>query len=248
MPGTVKALRMHSGWILTASPGWRCWYWSPYYKWRNLCPFKWHLWRNKTRVRMQRTELGLSTKLACLMHSPTKVTRVLRFAILARGVGMEEEAGEIREGLFCPAWTWASEKQGTIRKFYGKDMCFQKTLLLAERRMDWRKQNGITPMFPSCFVGLSGLKSRILFFGLFRLNLYVPIMIRKAFNTKSNPRGCTKSTSLATPHCAVLSRSVVSNSLRPYELYPTRLLCPWDSPGKNTEVGCHALFQGIFPT
>ena len=27
-----------------------------------------------------------------------------------------------------------------------------------------------------------------------------------------------------------------------------RLLCPWDSLGKNTGVGCHALFQGIFPT
>ena len=25
-------------------------------------------------------------------------------------------------------------------------------------------------------------------------------------------------------------------------------LCPWDSPGKNTGVGCHFLFQGIFPT
>ena len=29
---------------------------------------------------------------------------------------------------------------------------------------------------------------------------------------------------------------------------PARLLCPWDSPGKNTGVGCHALFQGIFLT
>ena len=28
---------------------------------------------------------------------------------------------------------------------------------------------------------------------------------------------------------------------------PTRLLCPWDSPGKNTGVGCCALLQGIFP-
>jgi len=28
----------------------------------------------------------------------------------------------------------------------------------------------------------------------------------------------------------------------------TRLLCPWDSPDKNTGVGCHALLQGIFPT
>ena len=27
-----------------------------------------------------------------------------------------------------------------------------------------------------------------------------------------------------------------------------RLLCPWDLPGKNTEVGCHFLLQGIFPT
>ena len=26
------------------------------------------------------------------------------------------------------------------------------------------------------------------------------------------------------------------------------LLCPGDSPGKNTEVGCHALLHGIFPT
>ena len=31
-------------------------------------------------------------------------------------------------------------------------------------------------------------------------------------------------------------------------LEPTRLLCPWDSPGKNTGVGCHALLQRIFPT
>ena len=31
-------------------------------------------------------------------------------------------------------------------------------------------------------------------------------------------------------------------------LQPTRLLCPWDSPGKNTVVGCCFLLQGIFPT
>ena len=29
---------------------------------------------------------------------------------------------------------------------------------------------------------------------------------------------------------------------------PTRLFCPWDFPGKNTEVGYHFLLQGIFPT
>ena len=48
--------------------------------------------------------------------------------------------------------------------------------------------------------------------------------------------------------CAVLSRSVMSNSLRPHGLHPGRLLCPRDSPGKNTGVGCCALLQGIFPT
>ena len=48
--------------------------------------------------------------------------------------------------------------------------------------------------------------------------------------------------------CAVPSRSVMSNSVWPCGLLPTRLLCPWDSPGKNTGVGCHALLQGIFPT
>ena len=29
---------------------------------------------------------------------------------------------------------------------------------------------------------------------------------------------------------------------------PARLLCPWDSPGNNTGVSCHVLFQEIFPT
>ena len=33
-----------------------------------------------------------------------------------------------------------------------------------------------------------------------------------------------------------------------HELQPTRLLCPSDFPGKNTEVGCHFFLQGIFPT
>ena len=44
------------------------------------------------------------------------------------------------------------------------------------------------------------------------------------------------------------SRSVVFDSLRPHGLQPTRLLCPWDSPGKSTGVGCHSLLQGIFLT
>ena len=37
--------------------------------------------------------------------------------------------------------------------------------------------------------------------------------------------------------------SVMSNSLRPHELYS-----PWNSPGQNTGVGSFSLLQGIFPT
>ena len=35
----------------------------------------------------------------------------------------------------------------------------------------------------------------------------------------------------------------MSDSVRPHRRQPTRLLCPWDSPGKNTGVGCHFLLQ-----
>ena len=35
-----------------------------------------------------------------------------------------------------------------------------------------------------------------------------------------------------------VSRSVVSDSLRPHGPQPVRLLCPWNSPGKNVRVGC----------
>ena len=37
----------------------------------------------------------------------------------------------------------------------------------------------------------------------------------------------------------------MSDSVRPQRPPPTRLRCPWDSPGKNTGVGCHFLLQRI---
>ena len=45
---------------------------------------------------------------------------------------------------------------------------------------------------------------------------------------------------LVTPLCLTLCD--------PHGLQPSRLLCPWDSPGKNTGVGVHFLLQRIFPT
>ena len=51
--------------------------------------------------------------------------------------------------------------------------------------------------------------------------------------------------------CAVVSCSVASNSLQPYGLQPTRLLCPWGFSRQEYWGGLpwtHALLQGIFPT
>ena len=43
--------------------------------------------------------------------------------------------------------------------------------------------------------------------------------------------------------CCCCVTSVVSDSVRPHRRQPTRLPHPWDSPGKNTGVGCHFLLQ-----
>ena len=43
--------------------------------------------------------------------------------------------------------------------------------------------------------------------------------------------------------CCCCIASVVSDSVRPHRRQPTRLPGPWDSPGKNTGVGCQFLLQ-----
>ena len=43
-----------------------------------------------------------------------------------------------------------------------------------------------------------------------------------------------------------VTHSIVSDSLWPHGPQPSRLLCPWNSPDKNTGVGSHSLLQGIF--
>ena len=55
---------------------------------------------------------------------------------------------------------------------------------------------------------------------------------------------CWSGVPLASPY----TPSVMSDSLQPCGLQPTRLLPPWDSPGENSGVGCHFLLQEIFPT
>ena len=57
---------------------------------------------------------------------------------------------------------------------------------------------------------------------------------------------CLNGSLLLTLLCPAASG--MSDSLWPRGLHPARLLCPWDSPVKNTGVGSHALLQVIFPT
>ena len=49
-------------------------------------------------------------------------------------------------------------------------------------------------------------------------------------------------------HCCCLVSKSCPTLLIPFGLYPARLFCLWDFPGKNTGVGCHFLLQEIFPT
>lgn len=174
MPGTVQALRMHSGWTSQQAQDGGADIDPPITNEETCVPLsdtcgetrhEWE-WRGQNWAWAQSS---------LTMHSPTQVTRVLRFGILARGVGMEGEAGKIREGLFCPAWTWASWETGNHQKILsGKDMCFQKTLL--QKNEEWTGGNKWNHVYvPILFVGLSGPKSRILFFGLFHLLTFMSL-------------------------------------------------------------------------
>ena len=68
----------------------------------------------------------------------------------------------------------------------------------------------------------------------------------RAWHGGRNPRFVGWKTLLSFYSVCVLSCSVMSDSLQPME--PARLLCPWNSPGKNTGVGYRSLLWGIFLT
>ena len=77
-----------------------------------------------------------------------------------------------------------------------------------------------------------------------------PSLLQQVFQTLELKRGLLHCrwiffTSWVTVRAHWLSRVWL---LGPHGLWPTRLLCPWDFPGKNTRVGCHSLLQGIFLT
>ena len=71
----------------------------------------------------------------------------------------------------------------------------------------------------------------------------------KHFNSKLKLKCVKRENMLKSVHCCCcVVDKLCPTLLRPCGLQPARFLCPWDSPGKNTGVGCHALLQGIFLT
>ena len=65
------------------------------------------------------------------------------------------------------------------------------------------------------------------------------------WTTREVPQGHCSFTTVFPPCCCCCCQvaSVVFNSVQPHRWQPTRLPRPWDSPGKNTGVGCHFLLQ-----
>ena len=74
---------------------------------------------------------------------------------------------------------------------------------------------------------------------------YLNMGEKKSRNCISNKRRYV--TKLRFGCCCLFAKSCPT-LLQPQGLQPTRFLCPWDFPGKNTGVVCHFLLQGIFPT
>ena len=77
---------------------------------------------------------------------------------------------------------------------------------------------------------------KILFYfqSIFRIHFALCQCLSSRFATNSSCCCCCR--------CCYVA-SVMSDSVRPQGRQPTRLPCPWDSPVKNTGVGCHFLLQ-----
>ena len=90
------------------------------------------------------------------------------------------------------------------------------------------------------------LKSFLCFYLFVGSTCFVLCRNRKLLNGNTDPKLCliisSKSKQLCCCCCCYVT-SVMSDSVRPHRRQPTRLRRPWDSPGKNTGVGCHFLLQ-----
>ena len=83
----------------------------------------------------------------------------------------------------------------------------------------------------------------------FTASLFIIVKKRKLLKCLSTDEWINKMWRIHKTECCVCVLAAQSGlTLQPYGLWPSRLLCPWDSPGKDTGVGCHSLHQRNFPT
>ena len=79
---------------------------------------------------------------------------------------------------------------------------------------------------------------------IFFKNVHISFKILKCFKSLFQQIGFWEYSLISSKQDSVKwSCSVVSDSLQSHELYPTRLLHPWNFPGKSTAVGCHFLLK-----
>ena len=80
---------------------------------------------------------------------------------------------------------------------------------------------------------------------MFKEEIYLSesnIALKKKYTTPVSLQFCQNLSNAAAAAAAKLLQ-LCPTLLRPHRQQPTRLLCPWDYPGKNTGVGCHFLLQ-----
>ena len=140
-------------------------------------------------------------------------------------------------------WVWANSRRWWRT---GKPGLLQSRSSQSIRQ-NWATEQQLSELFKTPVV-----------FHMFRLCDLLPISFKSLQFNSAAPDTIPKNPLQSREQCpsnshyilymCMLNCSVMSNSLWSHGLSPTRLLCSWDSPGKNTGVGCHFLLQGIFLT
>ena len=146
------------------------------------------------------------------------------------------------EGLSWPEWWRGSVDLIAFYTDFQLFVCFTSKLNSRHTTNSWAFVD---------FCDSTQVSSRLFFFLFFRVWLFRSLSFTSSLSTWQVFRIWLLFYPLPfwlPLYAYLLSCSVMSNSLGPYGLWPTRFLCPRDSPGKSTGVGCCALLQGTFLT